>query len=172
MLKELSVVFAVLAATSVYANEIEIVDTSGFYIGGMAGNYDISNEFGNRDELGFGVILGYAFNEYMAVEGTADYTDFSTGDINADRITTTAAFRMSLPINDFIGVYGKAGYNVVNTQLQTYGEELESDMRGLYLAGGIEAYMTKSDTVTLSYNKYSVDMGDYTSVNVGITHRF
>lgn len=136
----LAVLFGSLATSAMAAS----VD-SGAYVGLGLGYAAVQN----YDNGQFGAVIdgGYAFNQYLALEGdlalTSNYTQSEAG-ISATANTSflVAAVRGTLPLTDIFSLYGKAGlgFNFANLNVSGYGVSSDANTStnaaGLLAIGG------------------------------------
>ena len=107
------------------------VDNSSFYVGaGLVANLtyvDDSSFFGEEDGQeragGLGLIVGYNFNQYIAIEGRFTATLF---DEDALETTTYSIFaKPQYPVTEAFKIYGLLGFGGVNV-------DTTSDLTGVF----------------------------------------
>jgi len=133
MKKLLSFTFSIL--TSTYAFTANADDN--WYLGALYNSQDIS--INGRDFNAAGVIAGYQFNKYFALEtryatGTSGYSSsYGTpeepwGSYSEDIDTQTSlSIKASYPIFESFKIYGLAGFTKTKLEIKGVGQKNDSD---------------------------------------------
>lgn len=134
-----------LICAGIAINAAAATNDSGAYVGIGVGYAAVQN----YDNGQFGAIIdgGYAFNEYLALEGDLALISNETqsaGGYSAVANTSflMAAIRGTLPLNELFSLYGKAGigFNFANVSFSGYGysssANTSTNVAGLLAIGG------------------------------------
>ena len=123
---------------------------------------------------------GYQLNQTWAAE--AGYTDFRSADVNtaAGRGDTKGygyyiAGKATQPLNDQLSVYGKAGVQHSQRELNVAGLNAKNSDTGLYGAVGLQYNINQQVALTAEYERYgkSKDFGAKADVwTVGAHYKF
>ncbi len=208
-------VAAAVAATGLSIGSAQAADEAGFYVGAGLGSASLSEKGGGVDtglanqgitsasdikknELNYGLNLGYQFNRYVAVEGgwtnlgkhditgtaSAPVADTLTGSVKAHMFDVAAVG--TLPLDGGFGVYGKLGLARTSTKVDvnsatgttTPGDTSENRWGPLYGVGVSYAF-DKDIEGTLEYDRVdrlgsdsSTGRFDANLVTAGVRVRF
>ena len=140
MKKLLSLTFTILAST--YASSVCAEDS--WYLGALYNAQEISIH--DRDFNTAGVIAGYQYNKYLALEarlskGTSGYSSFygtpeePRGKFSEDIDTQfLILIKASYPVFESFNLYGLAGYTKTNIEINGIFQAIDSD--GNSIGGG------------------------------------
>ncbi|OOF02319.1 hypothetical protein BZG79_14270 [Salinivibrio sp. MA427] len=158
---------------------------SGLYMGGRIGpsfleDSCVSDTDCGDQELGAGIITGYDFNDWFALEGTYDYlgrfdTEFDTfGKASGDLTALTLAPKLSYHVKPDTALYGKVGGAMWNFNSNA-GDRDDVSLMG---AIGVDHQATDKLNLRLEYQHINdMDDGYFSSVDnnlvtVGMTYHF
>ena len=147
----------------------QVKNDSGFYVGGGYGYGLIDKgDFAHTDELF--LVAGYDFNQFVAVEGRANFGVGSDLD-DFDGFNTLSIFvKPQYPVTDAIKVYGLFGYTYVdfdgygNTDGLTYGAGASYAV--------LENVAVFADYTTVLEAEKIWDRADTDKFNIGVTYKF
>lgn len=108
-----------------------------------------------------GIVAGYQFNRYLAVEGQytgiGKVTDNLSGSAKADALSLTAVGR--LPLNDAFDVYGKLGVaatkSKVSSDLNAYNDATHT---GATYGLGAEYHFDQAISMRVSWDHYQAEV--------------
>lgn len=189
-MKNLLLIIASAAAlsTPVMAYENTTSD-SGIYVGGNYGYLKIeSQEDFDDDADGLQGLIGFRFNNYVALEGS--YLDFGDYGKNAAKASTdgyTVAFKGILPVHDRFEIHLKLGQLWWETDYKVLGVGGSADDEALFLGAGVSFGITDNLFLNAGYVAYDLELdvdniddqdedtnfdSDLEHVTLGIEYRF
>lgn len=164
-------------------------DDSGFYVGGNYGYLRVEGEddFDDDKDVWQG-LLGYKFNEYVALEGSfIDFGDYGTDLAGGNTDGYTAAIKGILPLTDRFSLYAKAGQLWSETEYNLGGISTESDDESLFVGAGLSYAITANFLVNAEYMVYDAELDaegavddiddtnfetDLKQASIGVEYRF
>ncbi|MGB2064063.1 outer membrane protein A [Marinomonas gallaica] len=192
MKKVMPILASTLALTS-FASVAQAQDwstnESGLYVGGNYGylKVDGDDDFDDNNDVWQGLI-GYRFNQYMALEG--GYTDFGSygSDIaNAETDGYSAAVKGILPLTESIEFFAKAGQVWYDTDYSVAGFKGSSDDEALFAGAGFNFKLSDQLLLNAQYTWYDADLSvdeaaddientdfdtNFNQASVGVEYRF
>lgn len=170
MKKTLTAIASIAALTSfgsfAQSNDYA-VDESGFYVGGNYGYLRVEGEddFDDDKDVWQG-LLGYKFNEWVAVEGSfIDFGDYGSDVAGADTDGYTAAIKGILPLSDRFSLYAKVGQLWSETEYNLGGISNEYDDESLFVGAGLSYAMTQNFLINAEYTVYDAELDAYEAVD-------
>ena len=136
------------------------LDESGFYVGGNYGYLRVEGEddFDDDKDVWQGLV-GYKFNEWVAVEGSfIDFGDYGNDIAGGDTDGYTAAIKGILPITDRFSLYAKAGQLWSETEYNLGGVSSDYDDESLFVGAGLSYAITKNFLVNAEYTVYDAEL--------------
>lgn len=145
----------------------------------------LGDKFIDDDSVGFKVYGQYPLNDWFAVEGayhnTRNFKDkvkaggsLPAGElkINFDGWSVQGLVYIPTTIEDF-QAYVKAGYYNFDDELSLDGMNLgSSSERGLVAGGGVLMAISDSLALRADFDWFDADVGDLTTVNLGLEYSF
>lgn len=192
MRKTLTALASIAALTSFgsYAQSNDYsVDESGFYVGGNYGYLRVEGEddFDDDKDVWQG-ILGYKFNEWVALEGSfIDFGDYGNDIAGGDTDGYTAAVKGILPVTDRFSLYAKVGQLWSETEYNLGGISSDYDDESLFVGAGLSYAITKNFLVNAEYTVYDAELDadeavdniddtnfetDLKQASIGVEYRF
>jgi OOP family OmpA-OmpF porin len=165
------------------------VNDSGFYVGGNYGYLRVEGEddFDDDKDVWQG-LLGYKFNDYVALEGSfIDFGDYGTDLAGGNTDGYTAAIKGILPLTDRFSLYAKAGQLWSETEYNLGGISRESDDESLFVGAGLSYAITANFLVNAEYTVYDAELDaeeavddiddtnfetDLKQASIGVEYRF
>ncbi|WP_334027588.1 porin family protein [Alteromonas sp. P256] len=179
-----------LTSFGAYAQSTDItLEDSGFYVGGNYGYLRVEGEddFDDDKDVWQG-LLGYKFNEYVALEGSfIDFGDYGTDLAGGNTDGYTAAIKGILPLTDRFSLYAKAGQLWSETEYNLGGILTESDDESLFVGAGLSYAITANFLVNAEYTVYDAELDaeeavddiddtnfetDLKQASIGVEYRF
>jgi OOP family OmpA-OmpF porin len=160
----------------------------GFYAGGNVGvGKPIVNTPNGEDKKSSavgGIVLGYKFSKYLAVEGEytgiGKVTDKASGTVKGDAASIAAIG--FIPLNEEFNLYGKLGVAATKTRVSSSLAPMNDDTRTAVTYGlGGEYNLNKNIGIRLGWDHYSASVKDLTNskanfganeVSVGAVYNF
>ncbi|WP_133469320.1 porin family protein [Paraglaciecola marina] len=187
--KILSSLTAIAHATSfnsfAQSNSNEDLNGSGFYLGGNYGYLRVEGDDDfDEDKNVFEGIVGYRFNQYIALEGSyINFGDYGTDIARADVDGYTAAIKGTLPINDTFLLFVKAGQLWSETDYNALDYNRTVDDESVFLGGGVAVNITSNFVLNATYSVYDTSLEfddvddenfdtDFKQASVGFEYRF
>ncbi|WP_289028414.1 porin family protein [uncultured Paraglaciecola sp.] len=187
--KILSSLTAIALATSfnsfAQSNSNEDLNGSGFYLGGNYGYLRVEGDDDfDEDKNVFEGIVGYRFNQYIALEGSyINFGDYGTDIARADVDGYTAAIKGTLPINDTFSLFVKAGQLWSETDYNALDYNRTVDDESVFLGGGVAVNNTSNFVLNATYSVYDTSLEfddvddenfdtDFKQASVGFEYRF
>lgn len=187
--KILSSLTAIALATSfnsfAQSNSNEDLNGSGFYLGGNYGYLRVEGDDDfDEDKNVFEGIVGYRFNQYIALEGSyINFGDYGTDIARADVDGYTAAIKGTLPINDTFSLFVKAGQLWSETDYNALDYKRTVDDESVFLGGGVAVNITSNFVLNATYSVYDTSLEfddvddenfdtDFKQASVGFEYRF
>ena len=181
---------AALTSFGSYAQQNDYsVDESGFYVGGNYGYLRVEGEddFDDDKDVWQG-LLGYKFNEWVAVEGSfIDFGDYGNDIAGGDTDGYTAAIKGILPVTDRFSLYAKVGQLWSETEYNLSGISSDYDDESLFVGAGLSYAITKNFLVNAEYTVYDAELDadeavddiddtnfetDLKQASIGVEYRF
>lgn len=169
---KLALALATAAATVSFSGVALAGGESGLYIGGSMGGTEISEEGLDDSATGYKVFAGYNFGMVPVVNLAAEvnYIDFGSFDsdqgISVDVTAWTLSALLGFDLGP-IGVFGKAGYFMWDTDVESASED------GTDPAYGVGAkFQLGSIALRAEYEIYDVDGTDIDFYSVGAAYTF
>lgn len=147
------------------------------YLGGKVGNTWLDDatcsatSVCDDDDMSGGLIFGYDFSEYIAIEGGYDYLgEYHVDGVADDSVQAwTLAPKLSLPLTDSFSAYGKVGGAYVE-----YGNESDASYLG---ALGVEYDATENLSIRAEYQRITDISNDFhtaaaDSATLGMVYKF
>jgi OmpA-OmpF porin, OOP family len=165
----------------------EGASTEGFYAGANLGmgmpNLKTPNGVDKDSQAVAGVVAGYKFNPYFAVEGQytgiGKVTDNVHGSVKADALSLTAVG--ILPLNDAFDVYGKLGVAATSSKVSGISAYDDATHMGATYGLGAEYHFDKAVSMRVGWDHYrsEVDVNgggsksfDSNVTTVGVVYHF
>ncbi len=154
-----AVVIGLAGTAPVHAQDREVGNDSGFYIGGSYGGYTShGGDFEDENDLAE-LIAGYRFNEMFAIQGGyIDFGEFGRDDVEASLKGTSLSLIGRLPLSERFGVYGKAGAFAHSTDVDRLDESETYDDVDPFVGIGADYRVTEAVSVFAEYNRYNVEV--------------
>lgn len=192
MKKTLTAIASIAALTSfgsfAQSNDYA-VDESSFYVGGNYGYLRVEgkDDFDDDKDVWQG-LLGYKFNEWVAVEGSfIDFGDYGSDVAGADTDGYTAAIKGILPLSERFSLYAKVGQLWSETEYNLGGISNEYDDESLFVGAGLSYAMTQNFLINAEYTVYDAELDadealddiddtnfetDLKQASIGVEYRF
>lgn len=160
---------AISAALAILASSAFAAAPGSVYVGGDIGSSKVSGD--DDRETSAGAFVGYNFNENFALEGgyrrLYDGDDAFFGDATYDQASVSVIG--SIPLNNGFSVYGRLGYNRLNTEIERAGANYkEHESKALYGVGASYAF-----TPTISGRvEVQKPRSDLTNLSAGVAFQF
>ncbi|WP_375279160.1 porin family protein [Alteromonas australica] len=152
---------AALTSFGTYAQSSDYpMDDSGFYVGGNYGYLKAEGEddFDDDKDVRQG-LLGYKFNEWVALEGSyIDFGDYGSDLAGAETDGYTAAVKGILPISDRFSLYAKVGQLWSETEYNFGTATGDYDDESLFVGAGISYEITRNFLVNAEYTVYDTTL--------------
>lgn len=159
----------------------------GFYGGfnvGVANNHlSTPNGVDKENQAIAGVVGGYRFNQYIAVEGQytgiGKVTDNVHGSVKADALSLTAVG--ILPLNDAFDVYGKLGVAATSSKVSGISAYDDATHMGATYGLGAEYHFDKAISMRVGWDHYRAEVDvngggsksfDSNVTTVGVVYHF
>ena len=153
----------------------------GFYIAPEVANVtfkDFCSDLGSQEtcsesEIGFGLLGGYQFNDFIAAEvGVRIASGFdrkdSAGKTDFDYKSYSLGGSARYPLGERFALTGKAGYHFWDVQVNTNsGSGRSVDESDLYFGGGLE-FATGKMSFRAEYTRYELDDIDADVLSIGL----
>lgn len=146
------------------------------YIGGSIG----SSDFEGWDDKGtsFEIKIGHMFSKNFGVE--ASFINFGDTSDDIDPVWTIDAQAIkvagiaSLPVNDQLSVFAKAGFHSWELELEEDGAGKidEADDTDFNFGFGAAYKVAQNISVDVQYNVYDFDGSDLDNISAGINYHF
>jgi OOP family OmpA-OmpF porin len=136
------------------------IEDSGIYVGGNYGYLKAEGEddFDDDKDVWQG-ILGYQFNDWIAVEGSyIDFGDYGTDLAGAETDGYTAAVKGILPLNERFSLYAKVGQLWSETEYNFGEANGDYDDESLFVGAGLSYAITKNFLVNAEYTIYDTTL--------------
>ncbi|MCO4786227.1 porin family protein [Marinomonas atlantica] len=192
MKKVMPILASALALTS-FASAAQAQDwntnESGLYVGGNYGylKVDGDDDFDDNNDVWQGII-GYRFNQYMALEGAyTDFGSYGSGIASAETDGYSAAVKGILPLTDSIEFFAKAGQVWYETDYSVAGFNGSSDDEALFLGAGFNFKLSDQLLLNAQYAWYDANLNadeaasniqdtdfdtNFNQASVGVEYRF
>jgi len=163
MRKTLTALTSIAALTSFasYAQSNDYpMDESGFYAGGNYGYLRVEGEddFDDDKEVWQG-LLGYKFNEWIAIEGSfIDFGDYGNDIAGGDTDGYTAALKGILPLSERFSVYAKLGQLWSETSYNVGAVSGDYDDESLFVGAGLSYALTQNFIINAEYTVYDTEL--------------
>jgi len=163
MRKTLTALTSIAALTSFasYAQSNDYpMDESGFYVGGNYGYLRVEGEddFDDDKEVWQG-LLGYKFNEWIAIEGSfIDFGDYGNDIAGGDTDGYTAALKGILPLSERFSVYAKLGQLWSETSYNVGAVSGDYDDESLFVGAGLSYALTQNFIINAEYTVYDTEL--------------
>jgi len=161
--------------------------TEGFYAGANLGvgmpNLKTPNGVDKDSQAVAGVLAGYKFNPYFAVEGQytgiGKVTDNVHGSAKADALSLTAVG--ILPLNDAFDVYGKLGVAATSSKVSGISAYDDATRMGATYGLGAEYHFDKTVSMRVGWDHYKAEVDvngggsksfDSNVTTVGVVYHF
>jgi len=169
-------------AIAVLLSVVAVPAVAGGYVGVRAGQAktNIDNAVLTKDSpTAWGVFGGYAFNSVIAVE--AEYLNLGevtgvAGGLESRGYSLSGVG--SLPFNDQFSLFGKLGYAMISSKVNSPVPSPDADSKAVTYGFGGQFNVTPSVGVRLGWDKYNVDdsslslKGNVSLVSVGAVFKF
>jgi len=141
-------------------DDMERHDDAGFFIGGSYGLYTSQGgEYDDEDSL-YGLKAGYQFSDALAIQaGYFDFGEFGDND-SAELKGVNLSLRLTFPITERIGLYGKLGAFSASFDVDTLNDSESYDEVDPLVGIGADYEFTDSWTGFVEYNRYSPDIDE------------
>ena len=170
------------------SNQVE-AKNSGFYVGGNYGYLRVEGEddFDDDKDVWQGLV-GYKFNEWIAIEGGyIDFGDYGNDIAGAETDGYTAAIKGILPLTERFSLYAKAGQLWSETEYNFAGISRDYDDESLFVGAGLSYAVTSNFLVNAEYTVYDTELDadeafddiddtdfetDLKQASIGVEYRF
>ncbi|MCW8092978.1 porin family protein [Alteromonas sp. ASW11-130] len=170
-------------------NDNGLAYNEGVYVGANYGwlRVESDDEFDDDKDVWQGVV-GYRFNEYVALEGGyINFGDYGNGVAEASTDGFTTAIKGSYPITDKFSVYGKLGQLWWETDYRLGNLNGKYDDESLFVGGGVAYAINPQFSITAEYTVYDADLDaedavediddtnfdtDLKQASIGVEYRF
>lgn len=163
MFKKIAVAAALVAASSaVFAAE-----PTPFYVGADVSSTKVS---GLDDKGGYGAFVGYKINQSVAVEaGYHRLVDTDSGAANLKLDQMDISLIGSVPLTDGFSMYGRIGYNRVDSETSSNGVKLKDHNNNALYGIGLGYAFSPVVSARLEVQKPDSDI---TKLVAGIAYKF
>ncbi|MFA7554994.1 MAG: porin family protein [Spongiibacteraceae bacterium] len=179
---------ATVASSSVMAAS-EPTNESGVYLGANYGYLKVDSEDDfDDDKDAIQGLIGYRFNNYIAVEGSViDFGSYGEKLAKASTDGYTFAVKGSLPLAERFGLYVKLGQLWSETDYKVAGFKGSDDDDALFYGGGASFNLTENLVLNAEYIVYDIDLNadkvsedvddtdfetDFEHASLGLEYRF
>ncbi|MEP0176324.1 MAG: porin family protein [Paraglaciecola sp.] len=180
-----AIAFAASFNSFAQSNSNEDLNDSGFYLGGNYGYLRVEGDDDFDDDKDvFEGIVGYRFNQYIALEGSyINFGDYGTDIARANVDGYTAAIKGTLPINDTFALFVKAGQLWSETDYNALEYSRTVNDESVFVGGGVAVNITSNFVLNATYSVYDTSLEfddvddenfdtDFKQASVGFEYRF
>jgi OmpA-OmpF porin, OOP family len=183
-MRKSGLVVLAIAALVVAASEVQ---AQGFYLGGAYSQAAVNETVIDDNSNAWKLMLGYEFPFPVGIE--AQWVDFGeldgvieaeggSSNVGYDARTATVALTGRVPLNDFLTLYGKAGWlfwstdiNVSGTASDPHFEDGSDNGNDLFFGAGLR-FNFSVVSLFAEYERYKLDTVDLNAVSVGVRLTF
>lgn len=136
------------------------LEDSGVYVGGNYGflRAEGESEFKDDKDVWQGV-LGYQFNDWIAVEGSyINFGDYGSDLVGAETDGFTAALKGILPVTERFSMYAKAGQLWSETDYYIGSDKGDYDDESLFVGAGLSYAITQNFLINAEYTIYDTTL--------------